>query len=87
MAIAVMVGLALIGPAGSRPGQMMIVAFGGAAMLAIAAAVTLFAVEKEEGTSELLRVLPKNQLALVLGKLCAAVASVLALLALLSLVA
>ncbi len=44
----------------------------GGAMLAVAAAVTLFSVEKEEGTSELLERLPRNLSAMTIGKLSAA---------------
>lgn len=83
IAIAVMLGLLFVGPVGSRPAQMMIVAFGGAAMLSIAAAITLFAVEKEERTADLLRALPRNHVGLLAGKWAAAVVSVLAFLAVL----
>lgn len=52
---------------------MYVIAVGGGAMLAVAAAVTLFSVEKEEGTAELLERLPRNVKAMTLGKLAAAI--------------
>lgn len=45
----------------------------GGAMLAVAAAVTLYSVEKEEGTAELLERLPRNLSAMAIGKLSAAI--------------
>ncbi|TWT96857.1 ABC-2 family transporter protein [Botrimarina colliarenosi] len=55
-------------------GLLAVIAIGGGAVLAVAAAVTLFSVEKEEGTVELLRLLPRNALATGLGKTAAAIA-------------
>jgi hypothetical protein len=51
---------------------LTVIAVGGGAMLAVAAAVTLFSVEKEEGTAELLGWLPRNIVAMTVGKLGAA---------------
>jgi hypothetical protein len=55
---------------------LTVIAVGGGAMLAVAAAVTLFSVEKEEGTAELLGRLPRNVVAMTVGKLGAAAISV-----------
>lgn len=53
--------------------SVLVIAFGGTSLFAVAAAVTLFSVENEEGTTELLQTLPRNPQALLLGKLMAAV--------------
>jgi hypothetical protein len=70
-----------------RASAVMMVAIGAAAMTAIAAAVTLFSVETEEGTAELLRILPSerpNQRhGQFLGKVAAGSGTVLAVLAVL----
>lgn len=53
-------------------GSLIVIAVGAGMMLAVAAAATLFSVEKEEGTAELLERLPRNITAMTLGKLGAA---------------
>ena len=87
IALAVMLALVAVGPVVSRAAQMLIVAFGGSAMLAIASAVTLFALEQEEGTADLLRRLPKNRVGVLMGKWFAAVTAVVSLLVVLTLAA
>ena len=62
------------------PGWMLMSAFGAAALFAVAAAVTLFAVEREVGTTVLLELLPQNRAALFAGKVLAAVAMTLGVL-------
>ncbi|MEX0937826.1 MAG: hypothetical protein WDZ59_08185 [Pirellulales bacterium] len=59
-----------------QAGLAMVIAFGGGAMLSIAAAVTLFSVEDEEGTAELLRILPRSRGAVALGKVAAAISMI-----------
>jgi hypothetical protein len=51
---------------------LAVIAVGAGMMLAVAAAATLFSVEKEEGTAELLERLPRNAAAMTLGKLASA---------------
>jgi ABC-type transport system involved in cytochrome c biogenesis permease component len=58
-----------------RASAVLLVAIGAAAMTAIAAAVTLFSVETEEGTAELLRILPHQRRAQFLGKVSAGIVS------------
>jgi len=87
MALVAMYGLISFVHPEARPALAMVTAFGGGAMLAVAAAVTLFSVEKEEGTVELLRILPWNPRAVVIGKLAAALAVILATTVVLALVA
>ncbi|QDV75971.1 hypothetical protein [Botrimarina mediterranea] len=48
---------------------LSVIAVGAGMMLAVAAAATLFSVEKEEGTAELLERLPRNVLAMTIGKI------------------
>ncbi|MEQ8846843.1 ABC transporter permease [Botrimarina sp.] len=88
LAIAVAVGAVLLMLAhaalalpSAPPGVRLVVAFGAACLMAVAAAVTVFAVEHEENTVTLLRTLPRNRAALVVGKLAAAAAVTLVLLA------
>jgi hypothetical protein len=54
-------------------GSLVVIAVGAGMMLAVAAAATLFSVEKEEGTAELLERLPRNVTAMTIGKLGAAI--------------
>lgn len=94
IAIAVAVGAALLmllgnyaaTPQSAASGRLTI-AFGAACLLAVAAAVTVFSVEHEENTVPLLRVLPRERLALVAGKLAGAAAVVLVTLVVLTLLA
>jgi hypothetical protein len=51
---------------------LTVIAVGAGMMLAVAAAATIFSVEKEEGTAELLERLPRNAAAMTLGKLASA---------------
>lgn len=54
-------------------GSLVVIAVGAGMMLAVAAAATLFSVEKEEGTAELLERLPRNVTAMTIGKLGATI--------------
>ena len=78
LAALLMLFIKAVTPPAVWPDTFFVMAFGGAAMLAIAAAVTLFSVEREEGTADVLRVLPTNRPALLAGKVAAAVAVVIA---------
>lgn len=80
MAIFTMLGALVVVPSPQQPGGMLAIAFGAATLFAIAAAVTLFAVEREAGTTLLLQILPQRPAAVLVGKLTAAVATTLLLL-------
>ncbi|TWT78071.1 ABC-2 family transporter protein [Posidoniimonas polymericola] len=60
-------------PISGRPDAMAVLALGAAALFCVAAAVTLFSVEREEGTMLYLQSLPENRWATLLGKLTSAI--------------
>lgn len=73
-----------IAPPSSLSEWLLISAFGASALFAVAAAVTLFSVEREIGTTVFLELLPQNRVALFTGKVLAAVLMTLVVLAVLS---
>lgn len=80
IALVMMAGSRLLLPPDLLPGWILTVAFGAAALFAVAATVTLFAVEREVGSTVFLEVLPQNSVAMFVGKLLAAVVMTLGVL-------
>lgn len=83
LAIAVMLIVFVTGR--SAAPMLLGAAFASAALFVIGAAVMLFAAERDEGTVALLQLLPQNRPAVLFGKLTAAVAMTLVVLAIVSL--
>lgn len=72
LTLVVMALLRALLPGDLVPTWMLISAFAGAALFAVAATVTLFAVEREMGTTVFVELLPQNRVALFVGKVAAA---------------
>ncbi|MEN0109872.1 MAG: hypothetical protein AAF805_04030 [Planctomycetota bacterium] len=76
LAAALMALLTWFGPAYYANDVATTIAIGGSVMIAVATAVTAFSVEKEEGTATLLMQLPRDRLAVMLGKVAGVIAVV-----------
>lgn len=86
LGLLVMLTLASTLPPQDISAAVQIVAWGATALLAVACAVTLYAVEEEEGTVDFLRYLPRNQSAVFMAKVLAAIVVLIATVVLLSLI-
>ncbi|TWT37236.1 ABC-2 family transporter protein [Posidoniimonas corsicana] len=80
VACLVMAAAWLFVPRSSTAEAMLAIAFSAAALFAVAAAVTLFSVEREEGTAALIEWLPRNAPAVFAGKVVAGIAMTLTVL-------